>query len=343
MSDMLRGGAIGCGFWAYNHLNGWNEVEGGGIVAICDSNEGRLHAAGEHFGFAPEARYTDAAKMIAEQDLNFIDVITSVSAHRPLTELGAKNGLHVICQKPMSATMEDSRAMVEACKAAGVTFMIHENFRWQPAMVRMKELLPEIGEIYFGRVVWRSGYDVYRDQPYLKEDDEFITADLAIHLLDLARFFLGDADSVYSILQTVNPTIKGEDVGTYTLKMESGATCVVEASYASQPEREPFPQTYILLEGHNGTIRLDHDYHLTFIQGDKVQKEHVTAQVYPWSTAPFEAIQQSVVNIEQHWIDCLRNGTRPDTAGDDNIKSVELVFGAYESARTNLPYKMGTL
>ena len=115
MNGYIRGGAIGTGFWAYNHLNGWNEVKGGGIVAICDSNEERLNAAGEKFGFAADKRYTDAAEMIANEQLDFIDVITSVPAHRPLTELGAQNGLHVICQKPMSATWDDSTAMVEAC------------------------------------------------------------------------------------------------------------------------------------------------------------------------------------------------------------------------------------
>ena len=221
--------------------------------------------------------------------------------------------------------------------------MIHENFRWQPAMVRVKELLPQIGNLFFGRVMWRSGYDVYRDQPYLREDKEFITADLAIHLLDLARYFMGDVVSIYSLLNTINPTIKGEDIGTYTMKMESGATCVVEASYTSQPEFEPFPQTYLLLEGDQGTIRLDHDYNITLIQGDNVQKETVTAPSYAWNTSPFEAIQQSVINIQQHWINCLKNGTLPDTHGADNLKTIELVFGAYQSARSGQPHVIGTL
>jgi D-apiose dehydrogenase len=343
MSDIIRGGVIGCGHWATNHLNGWREVKGGEIIAICDINEDRLNSIGQTFGFSHDQRYVDPQQMIKEQGLDFIDIITPPNTHRTLTELGAKHGLHVICQKPMSMTMEDSRAMVRACNDAGVTFMIHENFRWQPAMMRLRELLPQIGDIRFGRIMWRSGYDIYKEQPYLKELEKFITADLAIHLFDLARFFMGEAESIYCILQSINPTIKGEDVGTYLLRMKSGATCNIEASFASHPEIEPFPQTYVLLRGNEGTLRLDHDYKLSLILDDNVQQETIDIPKYAWSTAPYEAIQQSVINIQQHWIDCLNAGRLPDTSGVDSLRTIELVIGAYESAVHGQPYLIGTL
>ena len=53
---------------------------------------------------------------------------------------------------------------------------------------------------------------------------------------------------------------------------------------------------------------------------------------YGWSVPPFEAIQNSVVEIQRHWVGCLRDGIEPETSGADNLRTLELVFGCYESA-----------
>ena len=57
--------------------------------------------------------------------------------------------------------MEDARAMVAVCREAGVPFMVHENFRWQYPMRAVGEAAADIGELFFGRVSFRSAFDVY--------------------------------------------------------------------------------------------------------------------------------------------------------------------------------------
>ncbi len=338
---MFRGGVIGTGFFAQNQLHGWQEVDGAEIVAVCDLDESKARAAADTFGVAQV--FTDAETMLQTADLDFVDIITTVNSHRPLVELAAKYGKHTICQKPFALDMDDGRAMVQACADAGVQLMVHENFRWQRPLRAVKDHLGDVGDLFFGRVYWRSGYDVYENQPYLAEDERFIIYDLGIHLLDLARFYLGDVDDIMCTTQRVNPNIKGEDVATILLKMTSGATCVVDCSYASRMAEEIFPRTSVHLEGANGSVTLDHRHQLVHTVGQDATTETVPPLEYTWSTPPAEPIQDSVVAIQRHWVDVLRGETEPETSGADNLKTLELVFGAYESAKTGLPYKVGTL
>ena len=133
---ILRGGLIGCGYFANNHLNAWRDVDGAEIVAVCDQDEGRLKLAAEMFSVA--RTYTDAGSMLKGEDLDFMDLVTQVPSHRALVELVASHGVHAICQKPFAPTLDDSREMVVACQRAGVTLMVHENFRWQRPVRALK-------------------------------------------------------------------------------------------------------------------------------------------------------------------------------------------------------------
>ena len=330
----LRGGLIGCGFFAHNQMHGWKEVNGAEIAAVCDTDAERAEGFAREFG---ATAYTDAERMLREASLDFVDVVTQPGSHRPLVELAAAHRLPVICQKPLAASLEDARAMVAACERAGIPFMVHENFRWQPAMRALKQVSQESGALFFGRVQFRSGYDPYVNQPYLAEDPRFIIADLGVHLLDLARFFFGEAASLTCHTQRVNPCIKGEDVATILLKMQSGAVCLVDMSYASKTTFDPFPQTFIAMEGAQGRAELGPRFRITKDDGNSVTGFGVEAPRYSWSEAPFEAIQASVVAIQQHWADCLRDGRAPETSGADNLKTLELVYGSYESAETDKP------
>ena len=335
----LRGGLVGCGYFSSNHLNGWREVEDAEIVALCDLDAQTLGATAEKFGISQT--YTKASTMLESGDLDFVDVVTQVQSHRPLVELAASKGIHVICQKPFAPSVADARDMVIACLRAGVKLMVHENFRWQRPMRALKEVISRgnVGDLFFARISFRSAWDVYANQPYLATDERFVLCDLGIHLLDLARFFLGEVEQVYARTQRVNPNIRGEDVATIVMDMEGGKTCVVEASYASRLEYEVFPQTLIHIEGSEGSATLERGYQLTTATAKGVEHHSVPPEAYDWSTPPGEAIQSGVVAIQRHWVDCLRRDVEPETSGSDNLRTLELVFGAYASAAERSVYR----
>ncbi len=330
---MLKGAVIGCGFFAGNHLNSWQMVEGAEIVALCDRDAARLDAAGRAFGI--NALYDDAAQMLTEQKPDFVDIITTAPTHRPLVELAAQHGVHVICQKPFAETLGDARAMVQAAQGAGKTLMVHENFRWQsPVRTAIDAIRAgRIGTPFFCRASFRSGYDVFSGQPYLAEGDRFIVEDLGIHVLDIARALMGDVARVAATTTRINQNIKGEDVATILLTHDSGMTSVVDCSYATRRTPETFPETLLEIDGDLGTLRLDAGYRLTIQTADGEDSQDVAPPLLDWAERPWHNIQESVFTIQQHFVDCLANGTNPETSGDDNLRTLTLVEAAYLSAR----------
>jgi len=339
----LRGALIGCGFFAVNQMHGWRDIEGAAIVAICDRDAERLKIVGDQFGIAK--RYTDAAALFESETLDFVDIATTAPSHRPLVEMAAKHRVPAICQKPFAPTLADAKAMVKACADAGVPLMVHENFRWQSPIQAVRAVLDsgEIGTPFFGRISFRSAYDVFSGQPYLATGKRFIIEDLGIHIIDIARFLLGDVSTITTRAQRINRAIAGEDVATMLMDHESGATSVVDCSYASRLATEPFPETLIEIDGSDGTIRLAQGYKLTVTGRSGTVVSDVSPPLLPWASRPWHNIQESVVAIQQHWVDCLAAGKEPATSGADNLKTFALVEAAYAGAASREPVHLDAL
>ena len=342
MAD-LRGVLIGCGFFAVNQLHGWRDAKGASLVAICDRDAARLKQAGDQFGI--DRRYSDAAEMLAAEKPDFVDIATTVESHRPLVELALSHRIPTICQKPFAPTLEDAKAMVAAAGAAGVPFMVHENFRWQSPIMAVKALIDsgEIGKPYFGRVSFRSGFDIYAGQPYLAKAKRFIVDDLGVHVLDVARYLFGDVSSLTARTARVNPDIAGEDTATILLDHEAGVTSVVDCSYSTQQPVEQFPQTVIEVDGSEGTIRLHKGYQLVVKGRSGSFERDASPPLLPWAQKPWHNVQESVAQIQQDWVDCLRDGREPATSGRDNLKTFALVEASYRSAASRLPVEPASL
>ncbi|SCK54585.1 Predicted dehydrogenase [Variovorax sp. HW608] len=329
----LKGGLIGCGFFSQNHLHAWQQLEGVEIVALCDRDEARLKDTASRFGI--KRTYQDAAQMLEAEQLDFVDIATTVSTHRPLVEMAAAARVACICQKPLANSIEDGQAMIDACARAGVPLMVHENFRWQTPIQKVREVLNQnaIGEPFWGRVSFRSAFDVFSGQPYLATDKRFILQDLGIHIIDIARFLFGEATVVSANTRRVNPKIQGEDVATLLLTHATGITSVVDCSYATALPTELFPQTLLEIDGSHGSLRLQADYQLVIHRrGGETQTIRCEPPLHSWAERPWHNIQDSVLNIQAHWISCLRDVKEPQTSGADNLRTLKLVYAAYDSA-----------
>jgi len=338
----MKGALIGCGFFAQNQLHAWRDIDGVEIVALCDQDAGRLAQTAADFDIA--RTHSDAAEMFAKGGFDFVDIATTVPSHLPLVKMAAEAGVHIICQKPFAENLTDARAMVAAADAAQKTLMVHENFRWQSAIQAALYVVKSgsIGDPFFGRFSFRSGYDVFSGQPYLAEGARFIIEDLGIHILDIARAFLGDADRIAATTKRINPNIKGEDVATMLLTHKGGATSVVDCSYATRRTPETFPQTLLEIDGTEGTVRLDAGYQLS-VTGKETHSVDVNPPVLPWAEKPWHNIQESVLTIQQHFVDCVSKGRAPQTSGADNLQTLALVEAAYLSAAEGRTVRLSEL
>ena len=126
---------------------------------------------------------------------------------------------------------------------------IHENWRWQPPSAPRTAPRGGRHRAALRARIGNSSAPVFDNQPFLKDLEQFIVADMGSHILDAARFLFGEAESVYCRTQRVHRDIRGEDVATIVLGTASGMTVTCEISYASRLEDERFPETFVTIEG----------------------------------------------------------------------------------------------
>jgi D-apiose dehydrogenase len=329
----LRFAVFGAGFWANFQVAGWYELGGVECVAVCDPTRAKAEAFAQKFGIP--AVYEDAEILLQNEKLDFVEVISDVYSHEPLVRLAAAHKLPVICQKPMSYSLESAQAMVDVCQKAGVPFFVHENFRWQTPMRYVKQVLDEdtIGKPFRARLDMVSGFPVFVNQPFLKDLEQFVLTDVGTHVLDLARFFFGEAASLYCQTQKIHADIKGEDVASVMLKMQNNMTVQCQMGYAENYlERDAFPQTFVFIEGECGSLELGPDYWVRVTTENGTLSRRCPPPRYAWADPAYDVAHASVVPCNADILAGIRGEKIAETTGADNLKTIELVYKAYESA-----------
>jgi len=342
MTRPLNGLLVGAGFFSRNHLHAWSEVEGARIAAVCDGDAGRAETAAREFGIAEW--HTDAS-VLKSGAFDFVDICTTMETHEALVGLAIDAGVPAIVQKPFAPDIDICLRIESRARAAGVRVMLHENFRFQKIFRRLREILDsgEIGEPTFGRLSWRNDIDVYTNQPYLTQTKRFMIMDVGIHMLDLARFLLGDAHSVSCFTQSVKEGIAGEDAATMLLRHDNAAVSIVDVSYATHKNPNPFPQTLGEIEGRAGTVQILEGEVLRIHTAQGARDETISPDGRGWTSAPWTQIQDSVPRTQQHFIDALRAGSEFETSARDSLKTYALAEAAYRSAASGRSVEIETL
>ena len=260
----LRGLTIGAGYFARFHFDAWRRMDGVRIVATCDRDAERAAAAAETVG--ADQTFTDAADAIRTVKPDFVDLTTGPQNRLEVVRLCVEHGVPVICQKPLANDLATARKIVETAADAGVPFMVHENFRFQPWRRETKRLLDAgtIGRLHTITVRTRMG-DGWGDdaylarQPYFRDMPRLLIHETGVHFLDTFRYLAGEIDEVTATLRRMNPAIVGEDAAQVTVRFASGAVGVWDANrYNESTDENPrltFGDTWV--EGTEGTIRLD--------------------------------------------------------------------------------------
>lgn len=171
------------------------------MKAICGRDEQGVKEAADKFGW--ESYETDWRKLIARDDIDFIDINAPSDAHKEITLAAIAAGKHVFCEKPLALNLADAREMLEAAEKAGVKHAICFNYRFLPAVQLAKQIIEEgkLGEIHHYRATYLQDWLVDPGFPLawrLKKEVAGSGAhgDLNAHCIDLARFLIGEFDRV---------------------------------------------------------------------------------------------------------------------------------------------------
>ena len=324
---------IGAGFWARFQLAGWLETGGVECVAIYNRTRAKAETLAAEFGIP--GVYDEPETMLRESRPDFADIVTDVGTHARYTLMAASMGIPVVCQKPLASSYEEAAAMVERCQAAHVALYVNENWRWQTPIreFQRRTAAAGIGEIFRARIRMVSGFRLFENQPFLRDLEQFVLTDIGSHVLDVARFLFGEPELLYCQTYQAHKDIRGEDVATVMLKMRSGTAVVVEMGYAENYlEADRFPETSIFVEATEGSAELTLDNWVRITTKDGTHGVRCPPPHYAWADPRYDVVHASIVPCQDNLLKAMRGECAAETTGEDNLKTVRLVFAAYQSA-----------
>ena len=247
----IRVGIIGCGMITQrSQAPGLAKVEGMEIAAVCDTNaDNRAKVREEH---APDAtEFDDYHKMLGAGLVDAVSVATPVFLHCPMTVAALEAGCHVLCEKPMAMSAEESGRMVEAAATAGKVLQINLSRRYKPFFQGLAKLVHEerIGAPRHLRAIrvhanapdrgWSPGANWF----VTKASGGGIVGDIGVHVGDMMQWFFGEIESVRALTDSRREDIDAVDNAAVLFRFRNGATGMLELSWTS-------PANHMSLEIH---------------------------------------------------------------------------------------------
>ncbi|MEM9144493.1 MAG: Gfo/Idh/MocA family oxidoreductase, partial [Bacteroidota bacterium] len=262
---VYKGVCIGTGYFSHFQYEAWKRMENVAITAVCSRTKANAERICKQYEI--HRAYDDFEEMLDMERPDFVDIITPPETHLDLCLSALHRGIPIICQKPLAPTMDNARQIAQIAAKTGIRIMVHENFRFQPWHRELKKLLDQgiVGDVLHSinlRMRMGDGWqeDAYMDrQPYFREMEQLLVYETGIHFIDTFRYLVGEIDSVYAKLRTLNPNIKGEDFAWVHFNFKNGSLGFLDANRYNENTAEDPRLTFgaVWLEGNQGTIRLD--------------------------------------------------------------------------------------
>jgi predicted dehydrogenase len=246
-------GMLGYQFMGRAHSNAylkmpyifWPTVARPRLVAMCGRDAARVAEAAGRYGY--EGYYTDWREMLADERIQLFDNCGPHSAHVEPTIAALRAGKHVVCEKPLAMTADDARRMLVAARDSGKKHMCGFNYRFIPAVRLARDLIQQgrLGQIYEFRCQYlqESAHDP--DKPLARRPDPAMAkagslAGLGCHIIDMARFLVGEPQSVSALLATFESErplaeggrvrIESDDAFAALIEFAGGAIGTLEAT-----------------------------------------------------------------------------------------------------------------
>lgn len=332
--------------FAHDHAHHWARAirrsAHARLVSIWDDDAERGEQAATEYG-TPYVH--DLHALLADPDVQAVGICSENSRHADMTVLAAEHGKDVLCEKPMATTLEDCDRMIAACEKAGVRYMQTFPKRFDPAYIKIKELIDSgsIGRI--GSVRMRHGHyfalvsqwmndpnsDWIRD-PVLGGGGALM--DEGVHGADCLRWLFGEPASVIAEVDTLLTDLPVDDNSAAIWRFENGVLAVQQSNWtdwAADNTLEIYGESGMIVQRHS-------DCSSTRIIGEGSSAVSLFSQASPTGWIHFDCpvhFPHYHETVMEKFIDCLIQDAQPPVSGLDGRKALEMILGAYRSAKEN--------
>ncbi len=333
LGKKIKVAIVGCGRISKNHFGSLEQHSGDiELVAICDDSPKVLKEHSEKYGVPG---YADLRSMLDAEELDLVILCTPSGMHPDQTIMIAEHGIHVMTEKPMATRWQDGVRMVRACDNADVWLFVVKQNRRNATLQLLKRAMEEkrFGKIHMVHlnVFWTRPQEYYDQDKWRGtwEYDGGAFMNQASHYVDLLDWLIGPVEKIQAMISTTRD-IEVEDTGIMNLKWRNGALGSVSVTMLTYPQNL---EGSITILGEKGTIKVGG------VAVNEIQKwEFEEAKDYDSEVMEASYETTSVYGFGhptyyKNVIEVLRGKAQPETDGREGLKTLEVLIGAYLSAR----------
>lgn len=332
----IRWGLVGCGRISKNHFGALKEfsdkVE---LIAVCDIVKERADQAAKEQN---AKAYYSIEEMFANEKLDIVSLCTPSGTHPEHAILAAKQGVHVLTEKPMGTRLEHGKKMIDACDDAGVNLYVVKQNRMNPTIQKVREAVDQgrFGEIYFAQVnvFWTRPQDYYDQAPWrgTRELDGGALMNQASHYVDLLTWLVGPVKEVNAYTATLARKIEMEDTAAVTLRWGNGGLGSINVTMLTYPKNLEGSLTIL---GEKGAIKIGgiaiNEVQAWDFADDLDSKEDVANLSYETDSVYGFGHPVFYKNVINH----LRGENSILCDGRQGLQSLELLEAIYRSSENN--------
>ncbi|WP_214629249.1 Gfo/Idh/MocA family protein [Paenibacillus agaridevorans] len=345
MSKPVRIGVIGAGSISEMHLGSYNKNKDAAIVAVCDLKEERAKAKAEKYGI-PHI-YTDYRELLANPEIDAVSICTWNNSHAEISIAALQAGKHVLCEKPLSKTVEEALAVEQAVKTSGKTLQVGFVRRYASNTRIVKSFMEsgDIGQVYYAKAScirklgnpggWFADAERSGGGPLI---------DIGVHVIDLCWYLMGRpkvksiSGNTYNKLGN-RSNVKNlkfykaadydanlntvEDMANALIRFENGASLLVEVSFTLHAKTD---ELTVKLYGEKGGVELEPELTLIMEKHDTIL--NATPQI---DNLSFEFVQGFQDEID-YFLGVCQGSHATLSPVEDGVEMMKILCGVYESA-----------
>jgi len=319
-------GVIGCGAIANRaHLPAYRASPETRLVAVADIDEKKAEKAARQFN-VPHW-YKDYNRLLEHEDIDAVSICVPPILHAEVAIQAAEQNKHILCEKPISLTLDDAEQMIQAAKKNNVLLMIGHHLRFQDNLRKLKEYIEDrsLGKIVMVKSHWLGksaifgGWRTQSDYYKRRHQGGDILFNYGTHITDLIRWLCGDIIRVHaqSDIYGAKPDIKVHDRANLLLRFKSGIIGDISLGYF------PYEEHWIEVIGTRGRVICD-------LFRNTMDIRYASRNVQ----TTFKQMKSGWIKEIEHFIQCIRQNSQPEISGEDGKKALEIVIAAYISQET---------
>lgn len=330
----IRFALVGCGRISANHFEALEaHSDSTELVGVADINPGSLQRAIARTGAPGFASLED---LLAGCDPDIVVLATPSGLHASQAITVAKSGRHVMSEKPMATRLEDGRAMVQACDAAGVHLFVVKQNRKNPTLQLLKRAIEakRFGKLFLVTVnVFWSRPQAYYDSAAWRGTWEFdggAFMNQASHYVDMLDWLIGPVESVQAYTATLARNIEVEDTGVLALRWRAGTLGTLNVTMLTYPRNL---EGSITVLGEQGSVRVGGLAVNRIEEWRFAEPDAMDAEVERASYQTTSVYGHGHLRYYDNVVEALRGKAPPDTDGREGLHSLEILIATYLSAR----------